>query len=144
MKKWCSKLANNKITINNILVFLFYILKPEWNLQDKHYWCFKSDIDSKKNAILTSFVSLWSCLIFNVFPNSCIYSHRIPLSITCTLYIKIGFVVAKQGRIAGKASDERKKQHDDARRRRIIMVSHLQLYCHLFLWGTDTNVLKTK
>ncbi|CAG2167680.1 unnamed protein product [Oppiella nova] len=56
--------------------------------------------------------------------------EAIPLSITCTLYIKIGFVVAKQGRIAGKASDERKKQHDDARRRRIVMrfilnISHL-------------------
>ncbi|CAG2114730.1 unnamed protein product, partial [Medioppia subpectinata] len=47
--------------------------------------------------------------------------YLIPLSITCTLYIKIGFVVAKQGRIAGKANDERKKQHDDARRRRIVM-----------------------
>jgi len=48
--------------------------------------------------------------------------YLIPLTVTCFLYIKIGLVVSKQGRIAGKASDERKKRQSEARRRRIIML----------------------
>ncbi len=75
------------------------------------------------------------CLLYSddIFKSVVIF-YRIPLSITCTLYIKIGFVVSKQGRIAGKASDQRKKRQDEARRRRIIMVNifiaySLLLFC---------------
>lgn len=54
--------------------------------------------------------------------------NRIPLSITCTLYIKIGYIVSKQGRIASNSNNKRKKEQDDARRRRIIMVSWTSSY----------------
>ena len=48
--------------------------------------------------------------------------YLIPLSITCILYIKIGFIVSKQGQMAGQSNDERRKIQSDARRRRIIML----------------------
>ncbi|KAH9404188.1 hypothetical protein TYRP_013501 [Tyrophagus putrescentiae] len=65
--------------------------------------------------------------------------YLIPLSITCTLYIKIGFVVSKQGRLASNSNNRRKKEQDDARRRRIIMPSKLQMLKAGVIWliGTD-------
>ena len=46
-----------------------------------------------------------------------------PLVITCIVYIKIAFVVSKQGRLATNTSDERRRQQSDAKRRRITMLA---------------------
>jgi hypothetical protein len=48
--------------------------------------------------------------------------YFIPLSITIWLYIKIGYIVSKQGIIAGQSTDERKRTQSEARKRRIIML----------------------
>ncbi len=48
--------------------------------------------------------------------------YFIPLSITIWLYIKIGYIVSKQGIIAGQSTDERKRIQSEARKRRIIML----------------------
>ena len=48
--------------------------------------------------------------------------YFIPLSISIWLYIKIGIIVSKQGRIAGQSTDERKRLQSEARKRRIIML----------------------
>lgn len=49
--------------------------------------------------------------------------YLIPLSITIWLYIKIGYIVSKQGTIAGQSTDERKRIQSEARKRRIIMLA---------------------
>ncbi|XP_027197814.2 uncharacterized protein LOC113792119 isoform X1 [Dermatophagoides pteronyssinus] len=49
--------------------------------------------------------------------------YLIPLGLICVLYIKIGLVVAKQGRFAQKANSQRRMEQDSARRRRLAMVS---------------------
>ncbi|KAH7646776.1 hypothetical protein HUG17_2314 [Dermatophagoides farinae] len=48
--------------------------------------------------------------------------YLIPLGLICVLYIKIGLVVAKQGRIAQKANSQRRMEQDSARRRRLAML----------------------
>lgn len=48
--------------------------------------------------------------------------YLIPLSITCILYIQIGFIISRQGLLAGKSNDQRKKAQSEARKKRIIML----------------------
>jgi len=49
--------------------------------------------------------------------------YLIPLSITLWLYIKIGYIVSKQGTIAAQSNDHRKRTKSEARKRRIIMLA---------------------
>ena len=50
-----------------------------------------------------------------------ITQYLLPLSITMVVYIKIGFIISKQGKLIGKLSDERKRRQSEAKRRRILM-----------------------
>ena len=50
-----------------------------------------------------------------------ITQYLLPLSITMIVYIKIGFIISKQGKLIGKLSDERKRRQSEAKRRRILM-----------------------
>ncbi len=49
--------------------------------------------------------------------------YLIPLLITCIVYIKIGCIVFRQGKIAGMSNDERKRRQIEVKRRRIIMLT---------------------
>ena len=49
--------------------------------------------------------------------------YVIPLTITCVVYLKIGCIVYKQGKLAGQSNDERKRRQIEAKRRRIIMLA---------------------
>ncbi|KAF7496034.1 Neuropeptide Y receptor type 2 [Sarcoptes scabiei] len=50
--------------------------------------------------------------------------YMIPLGLICFLYIRIGSVVAKQGRVAQKATSHRRMKQESARRRRLTMIRY--------------------
>jgi hypothetical protein len=52
-----------------------------------------------------------------------ITQYLLPLSVTLVVYIKIGFIISKQGKLIGKLSDERKRKQSEAKRRRIFMLA---------------------
>lgn len=52
-----------------------------------------------------------------------ITQYLLPLSITLIVYIKIGIVIARQGALICKLSDERKRRQSEAKRRRIFMLA---------------------
>ncbi len=72
----------------------------------------------ESNKILNK--NLFLILLFSIKATTTQYF--IPLSITIWLYIKIGYIVSKQGIIAGQSTDERKRIQSEARKRRIIML----------------------
>ncbi|XP_054158942.1 neuropeptide Y receptor type 5-like [Oppia nitens] len=49
--------------------------------------------------------------------------YVLPLTITCFVYVKIGQVVVRQGKLAGMSNDDRKRRQIEAKRRRIIMLA---------------------
>ncbi|KAH9517180.1 G-protein coupled receptor [Dermatophagoides farinae] len=52
-----------------------------------------------------------------------ITQYLLPLSITLIVYVKIGIVIARQGALICKLSDERKRRQSEAKRRRIFMLA---------------------
>jgi G protein-coupled receptor 83 len=52
-----------------------------------------------------------------------ITQYLLPLSVTLVVYIKIGFIISKQGKLIGKLSDEKKRKQSEAKRRRIFMLA---------------------
>jgi hypothetical protein len=52
-----------------------------------------------------------------------ITQYLLPLSVTLVVYIKIGSIISKQGKLIGKLSDEKKRKQSEAKRRRIFMLA---------------------
>ncbi|XP_054158944.1 G-protein coupled receptor 83-like [Oppia nitens] len=67
-------------------------------------------------------VSLRSLMLF-LSLEIVITQYLLPLSITMVMYVKIGWIISKQGKLIGKLSDERKRRQSEAKRRRIFMLA---------------------
>ena len=52
-----------------------------------------------------------------------ITQYLLPLSITLVVYVKIARVIARQGQLICKLSDEKKRRQSEAKRRRIFMLA---------------------
>ena len=77
-----------------------------------------------------------------------ITQYLLPLSITLVVYVKIARVIARQGRLICKLSDERKRRQSEAKRRRIFMLALVVATfatcwapLHLYLFLVDSRII---